>query len=521
MTTTLAAPATGTRRTGGVLRLCAGRLLRLELKRNAMLWLVPMAAAMFWFDCYRSTMALPAFWPTRELYLQQGRPLVDFAPFVAGAAAWMGSRDGRRGTDEQVASTPLPRWAARLAAFAATAFWALAAYAACTAGLLAAISADSPRGELSWWPIAVGAVGVLAFTAVGFAAGAVFPSRFTVPLVAILALLLLILTQDGITHNATYGLLSPTNILGAPGPEAGVFYPYPGDLSIVQMLFMLGLTVAALGVLGVRAMGAGSVARTAAVVVTAAGLVAAGAGVQLAGTSKAVANGTSISAVHDSGNDEPINDKQVCDGSAGVQVCLSPVYQGYLANLSTALTPLFKEVAGLPGAPTRTEQVLFPYHGEAVYSTSAVDGDVLRIGLNIGRNGMTCFLTGPKSSTCVTVSKLWDNADLVGAAIRPHTAKTVVDQLVGGTTDAQQAVSAGLLTAIGVTLTDPGAPSMLPNGAPVVPNPDIQVMGPRAGTPVAAAAQRFAALTPEARHAWLAGHLTDLRAGHLTLTDLP
>ena len=39
--------------------------------------------------------------------------------------------------------------------------------------------------------------------------------------------------------------------------------------------------------------------------------------------------------------------------------------------------------------------------------------------------------------------------------------------------------------------------------------------------PSTAAARRFAALPPGARHAWLAAHLAALRADQLTLAQLP
>jgi hypothetical protein len=48
--------------------------------------------------------------------------------------------------------------------------------------------------------------------------------------------------------------------------------------------------------------------------------------------------------------------------------------------------------------------------------------------------------------------------------------------------------------------------------------------GPQLGSatgPVFAAAGRLAALPVPARHAWLAAHLAALRAGRLTLRDLP
>jgi hypothetical protein len=44
---------------------------------------------------------------------------------------------------------------------------------------------------------------------------------------------------------------------------------------------------------------------------------------------------------------------------------------------------------------------------------------------------------------------------------------------------------------------------------------------PEPGSPAALAARRFAALTPAARHAWLAQHLTALRAGHVSQAQLP
>lgn len=44
---------------------------------------------------------------------------------------------------------------------------------------------------------------------------------------------------------------------------------------------------------------------------------------------------------------------------------------------------------------------------------------------------------------------------------------------------------------------------------------------PAPGSPADAAARRFAALPRPAEHAWLAAHIAALRAGRLTLADLP
>ncbi len=75
---------------------------------------------------------------------------------------------------------------------------------------------------------------------------------------------------------------------------------------------------------------------------------------------------------------------------------------------------------------------------------------------------------------------------------------------------AQQAVEDALLTAAG--------------HEPVRDHrPDAPERQPIAGTPagVSAAAQRFAALSASARHAWLAAHLAALRAGTITLAQIP
>ena len=94
----------------------------------------------------------------------------------------------------------------------------------------------------------------------------------------------------------------------------------------------------------------------------------------------------------------------------------------------------------------------------------------------------------------------------------------------GPGTPAQQAVQAALLDGAGVpfaaqpkVLSGVGLPSWArtigPSGSAAGP-------GPATG-PVYAAARRLAALSPAARHAWLASHLAALRAGHLTLAQLP
>lgn len=87
--------------------------------------------------------------------------------------------------------------------------------------------------------------------------------------------------------------------------------------------------------------------------------------------------------------------------------------------------------------------------------------------------------------------------DELSTALRTETAHNIVNNVIGGDrrgmTAAQQAITDALLKT-----------STLPPG-----------------TPAAAAAQRFVALPPAARHAWLTQHVAALRAGQVTLAELP
>jgi hypothetical protein len=110
------------------------RLLRLELRHNAMAWLLPVVVGLFWLTTYRKVLALPPLWDVRAAGLQTGA-VVDFVIPVTGAAAWMGSREARRRVTDQVTVTARPRWARLLAPWAATTIWAMAAYLGCVAVL--------------------------------------------------------------------------------------------------------------------------------------------------------------------------------------------------------------------------------------------------------------------------------------------------------------------------------------------------------------------------------------------------
>ena len=125
-------------------------------------------------------------------------------------------------------------------------------------------------------------------------------------------------SQTGFSAHQRWALILPTNSNGNYQPVSGIFYPYLPDLPIARVMFLAGIAVAALGLLGLPA-GAGSpwLRRTAAVV-TLAGVAAAGTAVGLAGTARLGPHGMVIPALHDAASDQPIRYTPVCGQAAGV-----------------------------------------------------------------------------------------------------------------------------------------------------------------------------------------------------------
>jgi hypothetical protein len=500
----------------------AARLLRLELRHNAMLWMMPVAVALFWVTAGRKMMATPPLWSVRAANMQPIAVLA-FASPVAGAAAWMGSRESRCRTTDLVNITAWP-WPARmLATWAATTCWALVAYLACVGVVYGVTAQQATWGGPLWWPAVVAGATLPALTALGFAAGTLVPSRFTAPLVTLAAFFVLALSTQLINGSQSYWQISPVVAApwdSGPSPEVGTFYAYQPDLPIAQVMFLTGLTAAVLGALALPT-GAGlRSVRRAAVAVTAAGLLAAGTAVALAGTGRLDAHGMiAIPALHDAASDRPLRYTPVCSHTA-IPVCLNPAYARYLPATEAALAPMLDQIAGLPGAPARISQTAAAYQQGP--------GNSVGIGL-----------AGPPISGTPPVFHLVLPAQLPGPVIttseqasqvRSITGPSIIASVTGdgpGASQAQHAVTTALLMAARAVPSHLPAPGT-PTASNSVPGPLLgavasgeRYVGVAPGSPAYAAARRFAALPAAARRGWLTRHLAALRAGHITLGQLP
>ncbi len=492
------------------------RLLWVELRRNAMPVVLPLIAVLFWFDSYRIAATMPPLWVECLYYiLGQGHALVDFAPFVAGVAAWMGSRDGRRGMTDLVMATVRPRWEAQLATWAATAVWAVGSYLVFMAVTLGLLGRSIDYGSPPWWPVAVGAVGVAAFTSAGFALGAYFSGRFIAPIAAFGGLFVMaISSQIGFSEGRGWALILPTMSNNNFGQDSGIFYPFLPDVQIARAMFCAGIAVALVGLLGLPVSAGGLRLRWSAAVVTAIGAAAAVTAVALTWTAHVGPYGTVIPALHDAANDRPIPYTPVC-GQAGIPVCVHPAYRSYLPDVTTAVGPVARELTGLPGAPVRATQIATVFIsgscvGPGPCAPTAAQLQVEAIGgsppvLHMALNAITLPGSfGMDKSGFMSLIRLEFVHAFVGAG--------------GSGNPAQQVVQAALLADAGTPLAaQPNVLGFSPWGLPSRGRTPATSYPPQ----LSAAAQRFAALPAATRHAWLAAHLGALRAGHLPLTQLP
>jgi hypothetical protein len=162
------------------------------------------------------------------------------------------------------------------------------------------------------------------------------------------------------------------------------------------------------------------------------------------------------------------------------------------------------EIAGLPGAPARVSQAAAVYRQGTGNSVS-----VGLVGPPFGgrppdlRLLLPDQLLGPPMTTSA-----------LAAALRSSAAPAIVADVIGGgpgASPAQQAVTAALTMA-----ADRSA-----QGPPPGIEPGMPSLALAPGSPAFAAARRFAALPASARHTWLVRHLAALRAGQVTLAQLP
>ena len=446
-------------------------LLRIETRRSIALLLFPVILGLAWFS-FNDAFAFYRRFLWGEVSIAVRNIATFAAPCLAGAAAWMAGRERRHGMGELLGTTSLPPLGRQLASLFAVILWGAAAYLLIAAILVAITARHATWGGPILWPGIIGLLALGTYAALGFLVGTALPSRFTAPLVAVLAFFAQGMTRylgnidtriafDPALNWLMY--LSPVVEIGA-SPWYGI-QPNVGGPQVCFLISLFGAAVAGLAVRERRdAMGW-----------LACGCCALAVAVAVFAIYRAVPEG-GRAGVRAATLAHPIAYTPYCrDGR--VPLCVHPAYSGWLDDNAALLARLFVPLTDLPGGPVRAEQ----------------QGGVWTATKNI-----VPLFPQQTGDAFVRVTVNYLVRDLDTFALRTGTnCPDRSDQ--GACFHAQKAVALWLVRQAGVA-DDPRYPAF---------------------PPVAAAADRFGALPEETRRAWLREHLAALREGRVPLGELP
>lgn len=456
----------------------SAHLLRIELRRNTVLLLLPVLAALAGLSpAWRHLSAL-ALWPARSIDAQTA--LQGVAPLFAGTAAWVAGRERRRGMADLLATTPRSPWARLLAAWAATTLWGVLLYLLIVAVLLGVTAAQATWGAPVPWPLLVGLLEMVALAALGCALGHGIPSRFTPPLVGVGAFVATFLGVTLVNHGDKIGLLAP----GYPSISFSVWAASSADLGVVQSLFLLGCIALGLGCLGLQGRTTEfallRVVRRDAGGLAVAGLALIAVSVALILSSR-VDDGRVWVPLFGGSASAPSPAYTPACAAAALTVCVHPAYQPELRETAALINRIAAPLLGLPGAPTRAEQ------------RPMASGVV-----TMGRQRVLTFAPidfhDPTNPPGLVAS--WDEAIAISLVANG----ALPSRLLRAPPAAQDAVALYLLRRANAQY-----------------NAKTFVRSAR----VLTAERRFAALPAHVRETWLRAHYTLLRDGKVRLEDVP
>jgi hypothetical protein len=514
------------------------RALRLEIRHSAVVWVLPVLGALFYFNAYRTAAGFPPTWTVRASVIT-GANLVFFSVIAAGIAAWAATREGRRKTGDLLATTARAAWARQVTVLAATAFWMVLAYLAGVAVIYVQTARQATWGGPPLWPVAVGVVGVAASCAIGFTCGTLLPGRFTAPVVAVAvfaAWFVGVAAANSVDPDNVSSLssLKGTSALLMPAldrpqrVDVGVYYHVPPDVSIAQVMLMGGVLLVTVGLLallpaarvpGGRGLSFAGRRRltVAAAAGVACGVAASVTAFSLTGTAQySVTTGWEIPALHDAADDQPVPYTPDCTGSA-FKVCIHPALEPYLGVMSAALQPAAAEIAGLPGAPVRAELAMRNTLLAAAGTTAVYDYSTEHEGF-----GGESFWTIPVFAR----TPEWEQG--VQQDFITWFVSGSAEQYSPSPTPAQEAVAIALLAKIGAPVpqypqfSQPDTQSGTSSTSSASSASGASGTQPEASAAqITAAASRLGSLSPAAWHAWLAANIAALRSGAITVAQIP
>ena len=442
----------------------SGRLLLIEMRRT-------IAVLLAW-QTLGGWFARPVvLWPDLSFVIGKGATLI--GPPLAGIAAWMAGRERRRGLAELLHTTPRAPFPLLLTTLAGTLCWGTLAYGAFAIFALLWTARRATWGGPDGWPILVGLLALALYATFGFLIGIILPSRFTAPLVALavfaVQVSLLPLANAFLPLYPLQWLFLVTHV------DTTVWFGSRPAVAPFQALFNVGLTILGLAGLGYHRGRPHPLWSVAAVLLALALVTASIVGVlQRAPTREQMRE-------YWSPGFPPQAYIPVCS-AAPLPVCVHPAYAAALPQASADLNTLLAPLIGVPGFPPRAEQSAPSTISQSVQIVGALPFALDSYNTyNVRTTALFCAIYACPTDTLVPIGT-------------PQPG----DQ-------ARAAIAAWLWTRV----EGPGASSFGSCGIRGFTND------------VCAATGRFAALDSETQHEWLVAHFADLRAGRLTLEELP
>lgn len=155
-------------------------VLRMELRRSPLRWLLPLLIALDLAMLFGRSTWWIGVWPEASAAAQL--PAFFFGILLGGGAAWTAGRVHRAGTAEQLAAAMQPRWRIELPVWLSSLIFGLIAYVPGVALAFIVSAPDAGPGFL--WPsyLLLGACLITLSVGIGHLAGKLWQSRFIPPI---------------------------------------------------------------------------------------------------------------------------------------------------------------------------------------------------------------------------------------------------------------------------------------------------------------------------------------------------
>jgi hypothetical protein len=398
-------------------------------------------------------------------------------PLGAGFAVWAVGRSRRRGTDSQEESLPGPSGTSALITTIAVALWLVAAHFALFLYLAIPGWRSATWGGPDYPSLFASALAIVACVAIGSLISRFGRSVILAPvtMVALFALMIYVSDMDADPKSAR---LLPVEFFDNPGFSVEYRMPTGDVLWFSAWLAAAACVIGGIGLL----LRSRSIPRLVTVAIA---------------TVVAATSASQVIAVDDGpGAYETIEADPVCEMTSGIDVCVHPAFSVLLDDVVASVNRILPQFAGLDGLPTRIVQ----------------QEQQLTVGLE-DQPGIGVIHLGGLNSVDRSVADLFahvtSDAVLLGDPFGLNASQCVVGTVLTAELGEPECIVHGVVLESMPDRTEPGPFR--------VDSAKMESWTDRMREKV----DSFAALLPDEQHAWLTANWDDLRAGNLTLEDLP